>query len=101
MAQSDALTIEVVFAMPLTQDCTVVRVPPGATLRAAIECSGVLQRHPTIDLASCRVGIWGRRAGLDGPVHDGDRVEIYRPLQADPKEARRTRARRRSLNPGG
>ena len=100
MAEADALTVEVVYALPLAQDCTLVKLPPGATLRAAIDRSGLLQRHPAIDLASCRVGIWGRRAELDAPVRDGDRVEVYRPLQVDPKEARRERARRRVLRRG-
>jgi len=100
MAQPDALQVEVVFALPLAQDCTVVSVSRGATLRAVIERSGVLVRHPQIDLAACRVGVWGRRAELGDQVRDGDRVEIYRPLQADPKETRRQRARRKVVKPG-
>lgn len=92
MRRDDRLAVEVVYALPLAQDCVAVTLPAGACLREAIECSGLLQRHPAIDLASCRVGIWGRRARLDDPLRDGDRVEIYRPLQIEPKEARRARA---------
>jgi hypothetical protein len=92
----EMLTVEVVFALPLEQDCTMVELPDGARVRDAIARSGVAARHPTIDLSACRVGVWGRRAGLDEPLRDRDRVEIYRPLQADPKESRRQRARRRA-----
>lgn len=99
MARVKSLSVEVVFALTLQQDCTAVVLPEGATLREAIARSGVLARHPQLDLALCRVGVWGRRAALGDRVCDGDRVEIYRPLQADPKEARRERARRRALKP--
>jgi hypothetical protein len=92
----ETLTVEVVFALPLDQDCSVVELPDGASVRDAIARSGVAARHPGIDLSACRVGVWGRRAGLDDRVQDRDRVEIYRPLQADPKQSRRQRARRRA-----
>lgn len=85
--------VEVVFALPLTQDVTSVECVQGCTVREAIGRSGVLERHAGIDLA--RVGIWGRRCGLDDVVRDGDRIELYRPLTADPKEVRRRRAVRR------
>ncbi|MGH6691431.1 MAG: RnfH family protein [Gammaproteobacteria bacterium] len=93
----ETLTVEVVFALLLEQDCAVVELPDGSSVRDAIARSGVAARQPTIDLGACRVGIWGRTAALDDRVRDGDRVEIYRPLQADPKETRRQRARRRKL----
>ena len=95
MTLGETLTVEVVFALPLEQDCAVVELPDGASVRDAIARSGVTARHPIIDLGACRVGIWGRPAGLDDRVRNGDRVEIYRPLQADPKESRRARARPR------
>jgi putative ubiquitin-RnfH superfamily antitoxin RatB of RatAB toxin-antitoxin module len=91
------LTVEVVFALPLAQDCSVVELSDGASVRDAIMRSGVTARHPEIDLGACRVGVWGRRVPVDHPLRDGDRVEIYRPLQADPKEARRARTRRRKV----
>ena len=63
----------------------------GRRVLDAIRASGVLERHPELDLARQAIGIWGRACALDAPLHDGDRVEIYRPLQMDPKEARRLR----------
>jgi hypothetical protein len=88
------MRIEVVYALPLQQDCTVVECRAGATVREAIENSGILRRHPDIDLT--RIGIWGKRCSLDERLREGDRVELYRPLGADPKEVRRARAGRRS-----
>jgi putative ubiquitin-RnfH superfamily antitoxin RatB of RatAB toxin-antitoxin module len=88
------MRVEVVFALPLQQDATVVECEAGTTVREAIERSGVLNRQPGVDLA--RVGIWGRRCGLEDRLRDGDRVELYRPLTADPKEVRRRRAARES-----
>ena len=96
MTVGGTLTVEVVFALTLEQDCTVVELPDGATVREAIARSGLAGRHPTIDVGACPVGIWGRHAHLDDLLRDRDRVEIYRPLQVDPKEARRARARRLS-----
>lgn len=86
------LTIEVCYALPGEQALVKLRVAEGATLRAAIERSGLLRRFPQIDLAVARVGVFGKLRDLDARVEDGDRVEIYRPLHADPKEARRRRA---------
>jgi uncharacterized protein len=69
-----------------------VDIPVGATLREAIERSGILREFPQIDLTRHKVGVFGRLRGLDEAVADGDRVEIYRPLPADPKDMRRRRA---------
>jgi putative ubiquitin-RnfH superfamily antitoxin RatB of RatAB toxin-antitoxin module len=69
-------------------------LPEGASLRAALQASGIAEAHPALDVARAAVGVWGRRCGLDEPLRDGDRVEIYRPLKVDPKEARRLRDRR-------
>ena len=69
-------------------------VPADAVLLDALRASGVLERHPEIDIGSTRFGIWGQRRALDAPLRDGDRIEIYRPLQVDPMEARRLRQRR-------
>ncbi|MEK7815812.1 MAG: RnfH family protein [Pseudomonadota bacterium] len=87
------LRVEVAFATPHAQVTIETRVPPATTVAEAIRLSGVLGRCPEIDLAKNAVGIFGERARLDDVVQDGDRVEIYRPLIADPKEARRRRAR--------
>ena len=70
-----------------------IELPAGATLIDALRASGVLERHPHIDLARQAIGVWGRLCALDAPLKEGDRVEIYRPLQVDPKEARRRRQR--------
>lgn len=86
--------VEVLYATPATQWRYAVDLPPGGTVRAAIERSGVLGNHPQIDLARDRVGVYGRLVGLDDVLREGDRVEILRPLIADPKTARRLRARR-------
>ena len=86
------ITIEVVFAKPGEQFLEQIRVPAGATIELAIRQSGVLERFPEIDLSSNKVGVFGKAAALESTLHDGDRIEIYRPLIADPKEARKKRA---------
>jgi putative ubiquitin-RnfH superfamily antitoxin RatB of RatAB toxin-antitoxin module len=68
-------------------------VPAPLTVRDALAASGLLKAHPAIDLATQRVGIWGRRCRLEDSVREGDRIEVYRPLRVDPKEARRLRYR--------
>jgi len=86
-------TIEVAYAKPDSQ--LIVEVPdvPHITVQQAIEASGILQQFPEIDLAINKVGVFGKLARLDTELVAGDRVEIYRPLIADPKEARRRRAK--------
>jgi uncharacterized protein len=86
------LTVEVVYALAGAQDAVTLQLAPGATLRDAVLRSGLLERHPEIDLAAHKLGIFGTPAGPDRSLCDGDRVEIYRPLVMDPKEARRRRA---------
>ncbi|HSD54690.1 MAG TPA: RnfH family protein [Burkholderiales bacterium] len=86
------LRIEVVYATPATQRRYAVEVREGATVREAVEQSGVLRDFPQIDLVRDRVGIYGRLAALDDLLREGDRVEVLRPLVADPKTARRWRA---------
>jgi uncharacterized protein len=67
---------------------------PGSTLRDALAACRLLGRHPGVDIATARVGVWGKLRPLDDPLRDHDRVEIYRPLLVDPKEARRLRYRK-------
>jgi uncharacterized protein len=86
------LTVEVIYALAGAEDVVTLRLAPGATLRDAVLRSGVLERHPEIDLAVQKLGIFGEPAAADRPLADGDRVEIYRALVTDPKEARRRRA---------
>ena len=90
---SETITVEVVYALPERQSVREVQLQLGATIREAIERSGLLELHREIDLAHAAVGIHGRRTTLDGALRERDRVEIYRPLTADPKDARRRRAR--------
>ncbi|CAN0621700.1 putative component of the Rsx system [Burkholderia multivorans] len=85
------LSIEVCYALPDRQTLIAVALPEGATVRDAIDASGVLARHPEIDLAHAKTGIFGKLAPLDAPLADRDRVEIYRPLIVDPKVARQRR----------
>lgn len=84
------IEIEVVYAMPDAQDVVRLVLMPGATVDAAIERSGLARRHRLSGLES--VGIHGRLATRDALLETGDRVEIYRPLLADPKQVRRRRA---------
>jgi len=88
-----ALRVEVAYALPDEQVLLALTVEDGATVRQVIERSGIALRFPEIGAAPAAVGIFGKRARLDTPVCDGDRVEIYRPLVADPKEVRRARAK--------
>jgi putative ubiquitin-RnfH superfamily antitoxin RatB of RatAB toxin-antitoxin module len=89
------ITVEVVYATPEEQVVRTAQVFAGATVWQAIAASGLLAQFPQIDLTGQAVGIFGSRVRLSDPVTDGDRIEIYRPLQADPKEMRRRRARSR------
>ena len=86
--------VEVAYVAPSRQEIIEVLAPPGATIEDVIRRSGILERFPEIDLARNRVGIFGEVVSLQDTAHDRDRVEIYRPLIADPKEARRRRAAR-------
>ena len=88
-ATKGELLVEVVHALPQRERTIRLSVPQGATVRDALEKSGLLP------LARGKVGIFGRVVRSDTPLKPGDRVEIYRPLAADPKEARRRRATRR------
>lgn len=86
------LQVQVCYAKPEIQLLRDVSVPPGTTLQAAIVQSGILDDMPEIDLSTCRVGIYAKLKTLEAILRDGDRIEIYRPLIADPKESRRRRA---------
>ncbi len=84
--------VEVAYALPDTQLILPVGVAPDTTAEQAIIASGILQKFPDIDLTSNKVGIFGKLVKLDTVLREKDRVEIYRPLIADPKEVRRQRA---------
>ncbi len=93
-AKAFGIEVEVVYALPSRQTLLKVLVGAEATVRQAVIDSGVLERHPELDLAQLKVGVFGKRVTLDTRLHAGDRVEIYRPLVADPKDARRKRGQR-------
>ena len=92
MARPDVIDIEVAYARPQRQELVRLRLPSGATARQALDASGLLRKYPEIDLGHMKVGIYARLCQLDTPLRQRDRVEIYRPLRADPKEVRRQRA---------
>lgn len=89
---SDRNSIEVVYALPHEQVLLELQVPPDTTVAEAIQLSGILQTYPDIDLARNKFGIFGKLTQAEAMLRDKDRVEIYRPLRADPKEVRRKRA---------
>lgn len=89
---NDKINIEVVYALPNEQVLLKQAVPSGTTVAAAIKVSGMLEKHPEIDLNTNKFGVFGKLAKPDTVLRDKDRVEIYRPLIADPKEVRRKRA---------
>ena len=92
MENAEKIPVEVAYALPGKQLLLNVDVVPGATLEEAIRASGILQRCPEIDLAKNKVGVFGKLGKLTDTLYAGDRVEIYRPLIADPKEVRKKRA---------
>lgn len=95
----DLIQVEVTYALLHEQVVLRVDLPSGATVRDAVTQSGLLGRYPEINLEQNRVGIYARLVSPDEPVGAGDRVEIYRPLQADPKAARRAKAARDEAKP--
>lgn len=88
----ETLNVEVVYALPGKQQIVRLQLPAGSTVRQAIEASGLLQKHPEIDLSKNKFGVFAKLAKADAALRDQDRVEIYRPLIADPKEVRKQRA---------
>lgn len=91
--ESGSIRVEVAYALPERQHLITLAIPAGTTVRDAIERSGLAAACPEIDPATCAVGVFGRVVEDDYAPAAGDRIEIYRPLRMDPKEARRARAR--------
>lgn len=85
------MNVGVCYAQADRQIWLRLEVPEGSTIAQAIELSGVLKQYPEIDLESQKVGIFGKLAKLDAPVKEGDRVEIYRKITADPAQVQRRR----------
>ena len=93
-AEAQALQVEVVYCpMPGRCDRVSLRLPEGACVGDAIAASGLCERHG-LAASAIETGVWGRKQPLQAQLRDRDRVELYRPLQVDPKEARRLRYKR-------
>lgn len=86
------MEIEIAYARPDKQIILALNVEEGTTIEAAIKKSDILKSFPEIDLSTCKVGIFGKLSKKDTLLREKDRIEIYRPLIADPKEVRRQRA---------
>ena len=95
-ATGTAIEVTVVLALPDHATEIALRLPEGATVSDALECSGLAGRHPEVDVARARVGIFGKLTDRKATLGDGDRVEVYRALLADPKAGRLRRATGRS-----
>jgi putative ubiquitin-RnfH superfamily antitoxin RatB of RatAB toxin-antitoxin module len=89
------LRVSVAIALPDRQEVVDLEIEAGALVRDAIAASGLAERFPEAGIAAMRTGIWSRACAPDTPLRDGDRVELYRPLQVDAKAMRRARARAR------
>jgi len=85
------LHVSVAAALPDRQEVIELELPDGSRAGDAIAASGVLERYP--ELKGAAIGVWSRPCARDAPLRQGDRVELYRPLVADPKQMRRARAR--------
>ena len=90
---TDSIRVEVVFATPERQELVALHLRPGATVAEAIGESGLQKLFAEVDFDELQVGIWGRVADRSAELSDGDRVELYRPLAKDPRDARRELAR--------
>ncbi len=95
VSREQTITVEVVYAHTDNQLLLELRVTPGTTAREAITQSGILAHFPQIDPERQAIGIFGRAVKANAVLQAGDRVEIYRPLAVEPKEARRQRAARK------
>ena len=86
------MQVEVVFASPGRQVLLTIEVGEGATVADVIDRSSIARQFPELVLDGLQAGIWGKPVGREHMVREGDRVELYRPLEIDPKEARRLKA---------
>ena len=93
MAEETCITVELIYIKPGSQNNLTLKLPQGSNINQAINGSEILGRFPEIDLNVNKVGIFSKIKSLDTVLSAGDRIEIYRPLVADPKEARRQRAK--------
>jgi putative ubiquitin-RnfH superfamily antitoxin RatB of RatAB toxin-antitoxin module len=96
---AEPLQVYICYANPAREYLHPMQVEPGTTIGQAIEQSGVLQEFPEINLVTQPVGIYAKKKSLDTVLRERDRVEIYRPLVADPKDSRRRRAAKKDAAP--
>jgi len=89
---TNQLNIELIYPLPEEQILICITVDQGTNIQQAIEQSGILDKYPEIDLIINKVGIFSKAAKLNAILREGDRIEIYRPLIADPKEVRKKKA---------
>lgn len=89
---AEKIHIEICYAMAHKQEVVSLKMDAGANVQQAVESSGLLGKYPEIDLKKNKFGIWNKLSKLDAVLRDHDRIEIYRPLIADPKEVRKQRA---------
>lgn len=87
----DEIVVEVVYALPERQQVVTLTLPATATVEQALQASGLLQICPELDLATIKVGVFSQICSLQKVLQHDDRLEIYRPLAQDPKQARRSR----------
>ncbi len=98
----EKINVELVYALPTQQMLLKSEVPKGATIAEAVKLSGILDKFPEIDVEKGRFGIFGKLSKVDTVLREKDRIEIYRPLIADPKEVRRKRAEEgKAMKKGG
>ena len=94
MNDEQTIHVEVAYALPERQAIIPLQVLPGTSALEAAQRSGIAERFEGLELEDARLGIFGKLVAADQVLQEGDRVEIYRPLKADPKEVRKARAAR-------
>jgi putative ubiquitin-RnfH superfamily antitoxin RatB of RatAB toxin-antitoxin module len=92
MTEADKICVEVAYALPEHQEIIMLEVPPGTTAAEVVAQCDLLRHFPDLVLKGAKLGVFGKAVKDDFQLHAGDRVEIYRPLIADPKEIRKERA---------
>ena len=98
----EKINIELVYALPDEQILLKLEVPTATNIAEAVRLSGILVKHPEIDVEKGKFGIFGKLSKTDTTLREKDRIEIYRPLIADPKEVRRKRAEEgKAMKKGG
>lgn len=92
MTEANKIPVEVAYALPEKQEIIMLEVEPGATAQETVERSDIAKKFPGLQIEGAKLGIFGKAIKSDYTMQAGDRVEIYRPLIADPKEVRKKRA---------